>query len=91
MKKVLLAGMILASVSSYGVEQTICFSQKASSVEYSPGNPVYLATLGDDATLNGGKCEGAKLSDMNKKGWRLIQVVTGLQSSFGMVFEKVGK
>lgn len=86
-----MAILLATTTSLFGIEQTICFSQKDSGAEYSPGRPVLLASLGDDTTLNGGKCEGGKLSDMNKKGWRLVQVVTGLNNSFGMVFEKVGK
>ncbi len=82
--------MLSVSFSSFAVEQTICFSQKDTGT--SIGNRhVYFAVLGDDEILNGGKCDGLKLADMNKKGWRLIQVVSGLQSGFGMVFEKVGK
>lgn len=85
-KNLLIVAILLATTSSlFGIEQTICFSQKATSSGY------LLASLGDEATLNGGKCEGTKLSDMNKKGWKLIQVVTNLDSSFGMVFEKIGK
>ena len=41
--------------------------------------------LGDNATLNGGECNGKTLPQMNKLGWRLIQVVGGLDSGFGMV------
>jgi len=63
------------------IEQTICFSNKGSGV-------VSYAVLGDDVVLSGGMCDGSKLSDMNAKGWKLTQVITGLQSSFGMVFEK---
>lgn len=92
MKKTFLIGLLLASVSSYGVEQTICYSQYDTGRTYgSGGGKIYLASLGDDVTLNGGKCAGATLPEMNKKGWKLIQVVTGLDSSFGMVLEKVGK
>lgn len=92
MKKTLLVGLLLVSVSSYAVEQTICFSQEDTGRTYGTGGgKIYLASLGDDATLNGGKCGGSTLPEMNKKGWRLIQVVTGLNSSFGMVLEKVGK
>jgi hypothetical protein len=86
-KHLLIVAILLATTSSvFAVEQTICFSQKAIR-----DTGVFLATLGDDATLYGGKCEGVTLPEMNKKGWKLVQVVTGLQSSFGMVFEKIGK
>ncbi|MFT5835505.1 MAG: hypothetical protein ACI9RG_000398 [Sulfurimonas sp.] len=47
-----------------------------------------MASLGDKVTLNGGKCQGKTLLEMNKKGWKVIQVVTGLNRSFGMVMEK---
>jgi len=85
MKKLIMSSMIGLMVLSNiayakNVEQTICFSQDSSG---------YLATLGDKVILNGGKCKGKTLPQMNKLGWRLIQVVGGLQSAFGMVFEKV--
>jgi len=63
------------------IKQTLCFSQK----KYST---FFLASLGNDVSLNGGECKGINLSEMNKKGWRLVQVITGLDSSFGMLFEK---
>lgn len=69
------------------LEQTICFSQQSTDLLVG-GNKVYYGALGDDVTLNGGQCNGAKLADMNKKGWRLVQVVSGMDQSFGMVFEK---
>ena len=62
-------------------QQTICFSQK----KYGEFN---LASLGDTATLNSGECKGRTLIEMNKDGWRLIQVVTGVNDAFGMVLEK---
>lgn len=83
--------IIVSAMPAFAVEQTICYSQEDSGSKYSAGRPIYLAVLGDDAVLNGGKCNGVKLADMNKKGWRLVQVVTGLNNSFGMVFEKGGK
>lgn len=83
---------VKASVLSYVGEQTICYSQKDTGDTYGPGlGKIYLASLGDAVALNGGKCGGSTLPEMNKKGWRLIQVVPGLDSSFGMVFEKVRK
>ena len=71
------------------IEQTICFSKEFSpnKSSYFP-NGVPLATLGDDVKLYGGKCNEKTLPELNKEGWRLIQVVAGLQSSFGMVLEK---
>jgi hypothetical protein len=91
--KIILSALavVISAMPTFAIEQTICFSQKDSGVEYSVGKPVYVAVLGDDAVLNGGKCNGVKLADMNKKGWRLVQVVSGLNNSFGMVFEKGGK
>jgi len=47
-----------------------------------------MASLGDKVTLNSEKCKGKSLLQMNKEGWKLIQVVTGLNQSFGMVLEK---
>ena len=92
MKKAILGsliGLVLVSEFSFGksVEQTICFSQEPSfKME---GRQYYRAVLGDNATLNGGKCQGRTLLQMNKLGWRLIQVVGGLDSAFGMLLEKV--
>jgi hypothetical protein len=94
MKKVILSsviGLVLVSSFSFGksVEQTICFSQK--DIGAFPGSStrrMYMAVLGDNSTLNGGQCQGKTLPQMNKLGWRLIQVVGGLDSGFGMVFEK---
>ncbi len=79
--------MVVAS--SFAAEQTICFSQEytGSSSQVFP-NGIPVAKLGDNVSLHGGKCDGRKLADMNKEGWRLVTVVTGLQSSFGMVFER---
>ena len=67
-------------------KETICFSQDESSL--SSGRKYRSASLGDSVTLNGGKCQGRTLIQMNKKGWKVIQVVTGLNRSFGMVMEK---
>ncbi len=71
---------------AFAVQQTICFSKKQIS-EYN-GIPIYQATLGDSVSLYGGKCHEKTLPQMNKAGWRLIQVVGGLDSAFGMVFQK---
>ena len=93
MKKLVVAimalGMMSGIVHAKGVEQTICFSKKFSENKstYFP-NGVPLATLGDDVKLYGGKCQQRTLPEMNKAGWKLIQVVTGLNNSFGMVLEK---
>jgi hypothetical protein len=88
MKKMIMSSIVgLMVLSNIGyaksVEQTICFSQEPL------GGRHHLATLGDNVTLNGGKCKGKTLPQMNKLGWRLIQVVGGLESAFGMVLEKI--
>lgn len=76
----------LSSAFAHRIEQTICFSQHlqvdAPTLKYE------MAELGDNITLNGGKCHGATLTQMNRKGWRLIQVVSGVSHAFGMVLEK---
>ena len=84
--------IIVGAMPAFAVEQTICFSKQysGSPSQYFPKG-VPMAVLGDDVVLYGGKCEGKKLGDMNKAGYKLVQVVTGLESSFGMVFEKGGK
>ena len=91
MKKFILGlavlGLLVSSAHAKKIEQTICFSQKDSGSKIG-GNTYYLASLGDKVTLNGGKCQGKTLLQMNKKGWKVIQVVTGLNQSFGMVMEK---
>jgi len=91
MKKLILGiiviGLLSSVVSAKTVQQTICFSQEDTGQTI--GNrKFYIASLGDKVTLNGGKCKGKSLLQMNKKGWKLIQVVTGLNQSFGMVLEK---
>lgn len=78
---IIFASLMTATTSAFAIEQTICFSQDSERRS---------ASLGDTATLFGGKCQGVKLEDMNAKGWRLVQVVPDLFNSFGMVFEKVG-
>jgi hypothetical protein len=89
--RVLVGGLLLASaVNVQAIEQTICFSYKDTGQRV--GNYVVkVGMLGDDVTLHSGKCRGVKLADMNKRGWKLVFVVTGLESSFGMVFERVSK
>jgi len=90
MKKVILGaivlGLLTTTVYAKKVEQTICFSKEKIS-EYN-GRPIYQGTLGDAIGLHGGKCQGKTLLQMNKAGWKLIQVVGGLNSAFGMVLEK---
>ena len=68
----------LNSLYSNSVEQTICFSN----------NGKYLAVIGDDVSLKGGKCQGKTLSQMNEDGWMLTEVVTGLSTSFGMILTR---
>jgi len=86
MKKVILGTIVLGLLSStvYArkIEQTICFSKSSCSDRYAYG------TLGERVGLCGGECQGKTLKEMNKKGWKLIQVVGGLNSSFGMILEK---
>jgi len=82
---ILVLGLTLSSQAKE-IEQTICFSQ--SEPKGSGSYKIRLAELGDNVSLNGGKCQGRLLYEMNKDGWTLIQVVTGLNSSFGMVFTK---
>jgi len=83
MKK-LIAVILLTLINFYAnankIEQTICFSKSKCNTPYAYG------VLGDNIKLCGGKCQGKTLTEMNKKGWKLIQIVNGLQSSFGMVF-----
>jgi hypothetical protein len=71
------------SNTKHSVEQTICFSQA-----YAPSSSFNYASLGEDISLNNGSCQGKTLLQMNQEGWRLIQVVTGLNNAFGMVFER---
>lgn len=87
MKKIFITAVLLSSISVFAVEQTVCFSQADSGFKIE-NKTHYMASLGDNVTLNGGQCKGATLPEMNKKGWELIQVVSGLNSSFGMVFKK---
>jgi len=86
MKRLVLGLVAIVLLSSVGyakkIEQTICFSKSSCSDKYSYG------TFGNGTSLCGGKCQGKTLPEMNKEGWKLIQVVGGLQSSFGMIFTK---
>ncbi len=77
----ILALGISITVQAKEVEQTICFS-------YDGKPSLRMATLGDGILLSGGRCQGKNLYQMNKEGWKLIQVVSGLDRAFGMVFIK---
>ena len=79
---VLIGGFLVSNANAKHIEQTICFSKSDCNNAFSPG------VLGDDVKLCGGKCQGRTLGEMNKAGWKLIQVVNGLESAFGMVFIK---
>jgi hypothetical protein len=46
-----------------------------------------LGILGQNEKLTG-HCAGRTLTQMNNDGYELIQVITGLNSSFGMLFTK---
>ena len=84
-KKILLAiGIfLLATTNAMAIQQTICFSKsKIGDSKYWQGS------IGDGVNLYGGQCNGKKLAQMNRIGWRLVFVITGLDSSFGMVLEK---
>lgn len=84
-KFTLLAAVIFLSMTTnaFAVQQTICFSKsKIANTEYWQGS------IGDGVNLHGGQCNGKKLAHMNKLGWKLVFVITGLNSSFGMVLEK---
>jgi len=78
----LIGGFLVSGAYAKRIEQTICFS--ASKCQ---GLGAY-GVLGDGVKLCGGKCQGKTLAQMNKAGWKLIQVVNGLESAFGMVFIK---
>ena len=49
---------------------------------------MYQGALGDGTTLNSKKCQGKTLTQMNKAGWRVIQIVGGLDSAFGVLLQK---
>lgn len=53
-------------------EGTICFS------------PI----ISDTQKLRGGKCENRTTEQMYADGWRLVQVITGLNSEIGFLFER---
>jgi len=76
----LISSFLVSNVYAKKIEQTICFSSSQCK-----GLGAY-GVLGDSVHLCGGKCQGRTLAQMNKAGWKLIQVVNGLESSFGMVF-----
>lgn len=84
---ILAIGLVaISAASSYAAKEvTICFSQGQCDDKYS------FAVLGNDVNLCGGKCKGRNIEEMYRDGWRLVQVVSGLQSSYGMVFEREGK
>ena len=86
MKKVILGTIVLGlfSTTMYAkkVEQTICFSKSSCTDKYAYG------TFGNGTSLCGGKCKGKTLPQMNKEGWKLMQIIGGLQRSFGMLFIK---
>lgn len=79
-------GLFTSIANAKIIEQTICFSKKPTMIMYNKQQ--FAPSLGDNVTLYGGKCNKKILSQMNKEGWTLIQVIMGLQGSFGMVFEK---
>lgn len=85
MKKIIiLTGCLLIYSSTlYGkkIEQTICFSQ-TSCVKFP------IAELGNNVQLCGGKCQGRSIIQMNKKGWKVVQIISGLSNSFGILLEK---
>lgn len=76
-RKILLENR-LNQTFSHQIEQTICFSSTKG----------VLATVGDDIALSGGECKGRVLAQMNQDGWKLTQILGGLQGSFGMVFTR---
>jgi hypothetical protein len=75
-------GLLSSAVHAKKIEQTICFSREPL------GDRFWQASLGDGVKLYGGKCQKKTLPEMNKKGWKVIQVVTGLNNSFGMVMTR---
>ena len=82
--------LLLSSTSVFAVEQTICFSKTSLGDTNIGGRNITMwqGSLGDDVLLYSGRCGGKTLGEMNKKGWRLIQVVGGLDNAFGMILEK---
>lgn len=80
---ILASSNVSATDAEAKYENTVCFSQGDCNKKYSYG------VLGDKVKLCSGKCNGKTISQMNAEGWRLIQVVNGLQNSFGIVFERI--
>ena len=64
------------------IEQTICFSSSQC------GGLGAYRVLGDNVKLCDGECQRKTLGQMNKKGWKLTQVIDGLSESFGIVFTR---
>jgi len=79
---ILIGGFLVSNVYANKIEQTICFSSSQC------GGLSAYGVLGDNIELCGGKCKGKTLMEMNKAGWKLVQVINGLSSSFGMVLTK---
>ena len=80
---ILFSSLLFASaINVQAIEQTICSSKSSCS------SRIAWASLGNHVELCGGKCNGKTLPEMNKAGWKLIQVITNLESSFGMLFER---
>ena len=77
----LISGVLVSNISAKQIEQTICFSSNKCS-------GVSIGVLGDNVKLCGGECQGKTLGQMNKKGWKLIQVIDGLSESFGMLLTR---
>jgi len=87
---IIICVLCISATNAFGKNEcTICFSQKA--LPKSGQYQFYMGVLGDDVSLSGGKCEGKTIQQMYDDGWRLIQVVSGLDQSFGIVFEKESK
>lgn len=60
-------------VNGKKIEQTICFG----------------FSIGDNAKLDSGQCQGKTVVQMNGNGWELTNVVTGLYgNNFGFIFTK---
>ena len=91
MKKLLLSLVSIGLLSNIAyakkVEQTICQSQNDCAKHY----PYSVATIGDKIKLYSGKCNGKTIAQMNKKGWKLTEVIGELQGAFGMVMTREDK
>ena len=88
MKRSIIVAIVLWSTVSLGhastFEQTICYSN-------SGGASCKLASLGDGSNLDGGKCNGSTLPQMNQRGWRLVTIgpsVGTCTGGFAVLFEK---